>query len=173
MQSYLTLSVGGVSPFSARGCHQELITVDQTLWKRTLSGALVPLGFFGAQQQKKYKTIITCQDAAPIAFGGIVPGTIINVGCIQRLWQCSNGPEVVLEKKAVDGSISVINEARMAIGFMQQCDHVTTLTIDIDAGDAPYFVSYRPVLCMRLLSYKLETKEWDMHQSWRMELEEV
>ena len=109
-ETILTLSIGGFPPLSSRGCTQELTTVIQDEFVRTLSGKLVSLGLFSGSLSKKYKTTITCQDITVVATGGLVPGMIIEVGCIQRLWQHSFDHEIVLDKKPVEGSVVAHDE---------------------------------------------------------------
>ena len=83
METELILSVGGLPPLSARDCVQELIPIEQGRLRRTINGELIFVG----KQWSKYRSVIYCTDKTTLATNGLIPGTVVKVGCIQRLWQ--------------------------------------------------------------------------------------
>lgn len=164
METELVISKGGFPPFSARGCEQELTPLSLGQFRRTVNGDLVFLGIQG----KKYKTIITCSDQAVIATDGLEPGSIVTVQCIQRLWQKATGPQVTLERPAVENTIYAIDENRQPVQIISCHEKEITL-----ANEKEVFVTYRPSLNMRVLRYSLSTNEWGIKTGWRLELEEI
>jgi len=164
METTLVLSQGGFPPMSARGCIQELIPISQGQFKRTVNGDLIFIGMQG----KKYKTTISCQDATVLATDDLIPGSIIQVSCIQPLWQKVVDGKATLERPPVLGSISVVDENKQLINFL----HCGENHIEIDTTEVAY-VSYRPILTMRIISYSLKTNEWGVKSGWSLQLEEV
>lgn len=164
METTLVLSRGGLPPMSARGCIQELTPISQGQFKRTVNGGLIFMGM----QEKKYKTTISCQDATVLATDDLIPGAIIQVSCIQPLWQKIIGGKTTLERQPVLGSISVVDENKNPIHLVR-CEESI---IEIATTQTAY-VSYRPILTMRIISYSLKTNEWGVKSGWSLELEEV
>ncbi len=164
METTLMLSRGGLPPLSARGCQQELIPLSQGQFKRTVNGDLIFMGV----QKKKYKIIISCQDVTVIATDDLTPGTVLDISCIQPLWQKVSGGKAMLERMPVTGSITVVNEEKMPVEIL----HYEGRSIDIATTDIAY-VSYRPLLTMQLISYSLKMNEWGGTSGWILELEEV
>lgn len=164
METTLILSRGGLPPLSARGCQQELISLSQGQFKRTINGDLIFIGV----QKKKYKTIISCQDVAVIATDDLTPGTILDVSCIQPLWQKVSGGKVRLERMPVIGSLTVMDMEKRPVEILR----LEGRSIDIATTDVAY-ISYRPLLTMQLISYSLKMDEWGGKSGWVIELEEV
>ncbi|WP_010297185.1 hypothetical protein [Candidatus Odyssella thessalonicensis] len=164
METELVISRSGFPPLSARGCMQELIPLAMGQFRRTVNGDLVFLGTNG----KKYKTTISCEDKAVVATDGLEVGMVVDVNCIQRLWQRCTGGKAILERSPAPGSIHVIDEHHNALPII--CFDGQELTL---ASDQPCFVSYRPILTMRIIRYILKTDEWGIKTGWQMELEEV
>jgi hypothetical protein len=83
METLLTITGQGVSPYSARGLTQTLepITAAASL-RRTINGLLKDLS---APQFRKYGSTVTCNDQAAPALDGIWPGDQITVGCVAEL----------------------------------------------------------------------------------------
>lgn len=164
METTLVLSRGGLPPMSARGCVQELNPISQGQFKRTVNGDLIFMGL----QEKKYKTIISCQDTTVLATNDLVPGSIVQVSCIQPLWQKITGGKATLEKKPVLGSIHVFDESKKPVHLVR-CEENN---IEVATAEIAY-VSYRPILTMRIISYSLKTNEWGTKSGWSLELEEI
>ncbi len=167
METELTLSIGGFPPLSSRGCTQELRPVSTGQFHRTINGELI---YTGPQTTKKYYSLIYCEDKAPIATDGLHRGATIKVNCIQRLWQKISADETVitLEKNPVEGSVIAYDEQHNSIG----CKIDSNKVILTDCLDVSY-ISYRPILDMSVLSYKLTTNEWGVKVGWSLELEEI
>lgn len=164
METELVISRSGFPPFSARGCVQELIPVAMGQFRRTVNGDLVFLGTNG----KKYKSVISCEDKTVVATDGLFVGMIVDVSCIQRLWQRCQGWQVSLERMPADGSIHAIDEHHNPLPVI--CFDGRDITV---GTDKPCFVSYRPLLTMRIIRYVLKTDEWGVKTGWQLELEEV
>ncbi len=164
METELILSRGGLPPLSARGCVQELSPISLGQFHRTLNGELIFLGVKG----KKYRSVIHCEDQTVLASGDLIPGMEVDVSCIQRLWQkCSDG-QALLERDPVAGSILVTDINRQSIPILEQKErHISLLSTN------ECFISYRPILNMRVISYALTTHEWLKKSTWRLELEEI
>lgn len=164
METTLILSRGGLPPLSARGCSQELTPLSQGQFKRTVNGELIFIGIQG----KKYKTTISCQDVTVIATDDLIPGSIIEVSCIQPLWQKVIGGKATLERTPVLGSITVVSEDKKPVQLIRcEENNVEIATLDVA------YVCYRPILAMRLISYSLKMNEWGLKSGWTLELEEV
>lgn len=164
METALVLSRGGLPPKSARGCIQELIPISQGQFKRTVNGDLIFMGM----REKKYKTTISCQDTTVIATDDLIPGSIIQVSCIQPLWQKIIGGKATLERQPVVGSISIVDENKNPVHLVR-CENNNIEIATIEAA----YISYRPILTMRIISYSLKTNEWGVKSGWRLELEEI
>jgi hypothetical protein len=167
METMLTLSVGGFPPLSARGCEQTLSVINDGDMRRTINGTLV---LNKNQPIKKYKSIIKCKDKTSLASFGLYPGKDIMVGCIHHLFQAGNVGDNGLERPFVDGSIQVININRELIPFIIQNK---TIHIEQTNNMDPIFISYRPLLSMRVVRYELFTYEWSLESGWELELEEI
>lgn len=164
METELVISHVGFPPLSARGCSQELVPLALGQFRRTINGDLVFLGVQG----KKYKTIITCEDRASFASDELLPGMVVDVQCIQRLWQKIEGSQVVLDRYPVEKSLCAITEERDPMRII--CFNGKEITLD---NQKVGYVSYRPVLKMRVTRFGLTTDEWGAKAGWRLELEEV
>lgn len=164
METELVITHAGFPPLSARGCKQELVPKALGQFRRTVNGDLVFLGIQG----KKYRSLISCEDKASFASDELLPGMIVDVHCIQRLWQKVEGPQVNLDRQPVNKSIRAIKDKSTPVQVI--CYNGQELTLD-NQGVA--FVSYRPILKMRVVSYTLLTDEWTSSSGWRLELEEV
>lgn len=150
METELILSLGGLPPLSARGCIQELVPVEQGKLRRTLNGELVFVG----NPRSKYRSIIYCADKTSLATEGLSPGSVVQVGCIQRLWQ---------------KVLPAMDEGQKPISV----ERIDNNQIQLQERRIPCFVSYRPWLSMRTVRYTLHTNEWGLKVGWRLELEEI
>lgn len=164
MESNLIISRGGFPPLSARGCVQTLTPIATGQFKRTVNGDLIFLGVQG----KKYRSVISCKDKAVLATGDLEPGTEIEVQCIQRLWQRGQDGEVTLEHDHVPGALAAVSEARKPVSVVKTVSNKITV-----ASSDVVFVSYRPILKMRVIKYTLRTDEWGLCCEWELELEEI
>jgi hypothetical protein len=164
MESELILSQGGLPPLSARGCVQELTLLSLGQFRRTVNGELVFLGL----NHKKYRSVIICEDQAVLATDDLLPGTELEVHCIQRLWQKSDSWQLVLEREPVQGSVFAVDQAKQPVLVVRENGKEVTLE-----NEGLAYVCYRPKLRMRVLHYALKTNEWGLKTSWRLELEEI
>ncbi|MEI8295003.1 MAG: hypothetical protein WCG04_00570 [Alphaproteobacteria bacterium] len=169
MESELILSIGGLPPLSARGCTQELMPIQQNLFRRTINGSLL---YLGQKTQQRYRSIITCQDQSVLATEGLWPGQHLRMGCIQRLWQKADGnadgAEVLLEREAIEGSVIAVDDKQNNLRILEQAGRKVRLA----ASETPVFLSYRPWLDVQVINFKLLTHEWDIKAAWRLEVEE-
>ena len=165
----MILSLGGLPPLSARGCVQELLPVEQGKMRRTINGELVFVG----TPRSKYRSIIHCSDKTSLATDGLSPGAVVQVGCIQRLWQKvlpdTNNNPIRLERAAVEESVVAMDESQKMISV----ERLGVDQIRLKERRLPCFVSYRPWLSMRTVRYSLHTNEWGLKAGWRLELEEI
>lgn len=168
MESELTINIGGLPPFSARGCEQELTPIEQGEFHRNINGDLV---YLGLDTHTKYKSIIKCDDKAAIATDGLYRGREIELGCIQRLWQKfeANQKELILDKIPVEGSLYAYCKDQKEIEILKVDGKKIALTAPNPGG----YLCYRPLLCMRIVQYSLKTNEWGVKVGWQMECEEI
>ncbi|MBY0281712.1 MAG: hypothetical protein K2W94_06090 [Alphaproteobacteria bacterium] len=169
METELILSVGGFPPLSARGCKQELIPVPQGNLRRTINGELVMVG----GQDLKYKSTVKCDDKTAFATDGLYPGCEVMLGCVQRLWQkVKEAPEntpITLERYPVKGSVVVMDENQKQIAIRE----MDGKKIQLEDRAQTYYISYRPWLNMRTVTYSLNTDEWGIKGGWSLEMEEI
>ena len=169
METELILNLGGLPPLSARGCKQELAPIQQGTFYRTINGELVLVG----GGDLKYRSVIECQDKTTMATNGLYPGSEVMVGCIQRLWEKISSDDenesVTLDRYPVRGSVIVMDEDQKQIAVSK----IDGKTIHLKDRSKTYYISYRPWLNMRALTYSLNTDEWDLKGGWTLELEEI
>jgi hypothetical protein len=165
MESELILSQGGLPPLSARGCIQELMPVESGVLRRTIDGRLIYAGHSNAH---KYRSIIWCEDKASLALEGLWRGSLLRVGCIQRLWQKALGASVTLERDPVEGSVFAVTPRHEKVVVQEIVGRKIVLE---NGGEA--FVSYCPWLEMRVVNFSLTTSEWELKAGWKLVLEEV
>ncbi|MBP9753011.1 MAG: hypothetical protein KBD31_04305 [Proteobacteria bacterium] len=167
METVLTLSVGGLPPLSARGCEQILKPIQLGLMKRSVNGDLFHLG----PQILKYQSIIRAKDQTVLASNGLYPGVIVDVGCIQPIWEkLDNQKGHILMRKAIESSIVVMNDTQENL-FFNYSDGKIILKDLNKAYDV--FICYRPVLKMRVTDFLIKTNEWTFESQWELTLEEV
>ena len=170
LESELILDRVGFPPFSARHCQQTLTPLKTGDFQRTVNGELIYTGHPG---HDKYQSTIQCQDQAIPCFDQLWRGSIIGVGCIQRLSQeVKANQKIVLERDPVDYSVYVINEDREEFEIQSVIKREVILKEKLEEGQKRY-VFYCPYLQMRLINYKLLTDEWGKSNGWQLELEEV
>lgn len=175
METGLVLSRGGFPSFSARGCTQQLIPQHQGDYRRTIDGRLIYLG----SSEKKYKTIIDCEDKTSMATASLMPGESVIVDCIQTLWQTIEHDldsdlrienvtrEIMLSRPVVEGSVMVFNVKQEKIPYEQKDSQCVRVSHDAR------WVCFRPRLKMNVTAYYLKTDEWGGRCGWRLEMEEV
>jgi hypothetical protein len=126
--------------------------------------------YLGQELTHKYRSIIACEDKVALAYEGFWRGSELRIGCIQRIWQKVMEQRSVLERDPVEGSVFAMTsnqqerEVHEIIGrnvvFAKECLEES-------------FVSYRPWLNMRVVSFSVMTNEWGLKAGWRLELEEI
>ena len=168
METELTISMGGFPQFSARGCEQELIPIDQGEFHRTVNGDLI---YLAENLHTKYKTIIQCVDKSSIATDGLYRGAEVTIGCIQRLWQKIDQEQklVQLDKNPVVDSVFAQTSDNQTINVL----NVNGREVQIEPIYSEGFVCYRPLLKMKVVSYSLTTNEWGVKVGWKIECEEI
>lgn len=167
MESDLIISKGGFPPLFARGCVQQLMPIEAGTMRRTIEGKLI---YSGQKYMNKYRSIIYCEDKAPLAYEGFWRGSELRVGCIQRIWQKITGHTVILERDPVEGSVFSITASQRE---REVCEVNGRSVILSKVCSEESFVSYRPWLEMRVMNFSLMTKEWELKYAWRLELEEI
>jgi hypothetical protein len=161
-ETCLTLSIGGLPPFSARGCSQVLTPIECGETHRTVNGDLVTTV---SNLHHKYRTTIKGNDKLPIAMDRLWKGQGVDVGCIQRLWQKADDVHLQLSRTPVENSVLAISGDRQPVEILGIQGKTITLA-------APGFVGYRPNLSMKITDFGYETSEWQDGVSWFLELEE-
>ncbi|MEN8237079.1 MAG: hypothetical protein ABFQ95_06010 [Pseudomonadota bacterium] len=165
-ETELTLSIGGLPPFSARGCTQSLTPIVNGELRRTVNGELI---YTGNSLHEKYKSVIKGVDKSAAAFDAIWVGAKVKVGCIQRLWQKFSGDKVVLSRDPVVGSVIAQDNTSQNIEVRSCKGRNIKLLKPVEEG----YISYCPYLDMRVVDLSYATDEWGMQVSWELVLEEV
>jgi hypothetical protein len=169
-ESELTLDRIGFPPFSARNCQQTLIPVISGDLRRTVNGTLI---YTGNEGHHKFQTAIQCQDKSCPAFEGIWRGSLVKVGCIQRLSQeVKYLREITLYRDPMENSVIVMDENRQEKEIESVTERIVRIR-DWQPEPDKWYVFYRPSLAMRVISYKLLTDEWGFSGGWQLDLEEV
>lgn len=169
-ESELTLDRMGFPPFSARNCQQTLIPVMSGDLRRTVNGKLI---YTGSEEHHKFQTVIQCQDKLCPAFEGIWRGSLVKVGCIQRLSQeIKLFREIILHRDPVENSAIVMDKNRQEKEIESVTGRIVKLK-DLQKDIDESYIFYRPYLSMRVVSYKLLTDEWGFSGGWQLDLEEV
>lgn len=156
---------------SARGCIQQLMPIETGALRRTINGSLI---YTGKPTAHKYRSVISCEDKASLALEGLWRGSEVRVGCIQRLWQTVENHEILLERDPVVESIFLVTEKQQQKDIQEVRGRKVVVcggNSAINPGQA--FVSYRPWLDMRVVTFSLHTNEWGLKAGWRLELEEI
>lgn len=168
MESELTINIGGLPPFSARGCEQILIPITQGEFHRNINGELI---YLGEDTHTKYKSVIKCSDKAAIATNGLYRGREIELGCIQRLWQKfeEDQRDIRLDKIPVEATIFAYDQNNKEITIT----HHQGKNVRLQAHHPKGYICYRPLLNMRVVQYSLSTNEWGVKVGWEMECEEI
>ncbi|MDR1910309.1 MAG: hypothetical protein LBQ26_00500, partial [Holosporales bacterium] len=112
----LILSIAGFPPYSGRGCFQQLMPIQEAMFRRTINGALT---YINVEEHQKYRSVIRGRDVSSPAFDTFWVGTQMTVGCIHRLWQRLNKGEtqLTLIRPPVEHSICVVDRAGHAVPF--------------------------------------------------------
>jgi hypothetical protein len=164
-ETLLTLKGVGLPPLSARQCTQILEAIPLGKLYRTVNGKLI---YTGDERNQKYTTLIKGQDKHPAGFDTLRHGQLVQVGCIQRLWQEEDTSLTQLGRPAVEGSVFVMNEQRKPLSFVQEGPRMIRILSEEKA-----YISYRPILDMCVREMNLSTAEWEGGSEWYLKLEEV
>lgn len=202
MQTCLTLSIGSLPPMSARGCIQELWPVAQGEFRRTINGELVFVGNMEHKYASTIRcSDISHISTGNLQVGTEVLVGCIQTLCqkidhderevtLERDFvvgsvQVFDEKGDVFDNFEISGKRTVkinwdclqnrpvkppleSNESDDLVAGNEQCN----LTEYSDAA-CPLFISYNPLLRMRVISFKLVTEEWEMRTAWQLKLEEV
>lgn len=168
MESVLTLSLGGFPPLSARGCEQILRPIQLGKMQRTVNGELVHLGI----QELKYQSVVKAKDRTVLACNGLYPGVLVEVGCLQPIWEKINNPKKkhFLMREPIEGSLCILDDDQDPVAFTYQNGYVV---ISDSIKNHDIFVCYRPKLTMRVTDFIIKTNEWSFESSWELFLEEI
>lgn len=168
METLLTLSIGGLPPLSARGCEQILKPIQLGQMQRTVNGDLVHLG----PQILKYQSTIKAKDRTVLALNGLYPGVLVEVGCIQPLWEKieNTSKSYKTMRPFIDGSVVVMDEQQEYLTFSIKDNEIF---IEEKTKNKNVFVCYRPKLRMRVTDFIIRTNEWNFESSWELNLEEI
>lgn len=164
-ETILTLKGIGLPPLSAGHCTQTLEALSLGKFYRTVNGDLL---YTGDDTPQKYITHIKGKDKYPAGLDSLVCGQLVQVGCIVRLWQEGRGEIIHLGRTAVEGSILAINTQQKVLSFSIE----SPTQIRLLSSEKAY-ISYRPLLEMRLIEMNLFTNEWESENEWSLKLEEV
>lgn len=168
METILTLSGIDFPPMSARGCKQTLSLIDAGRMLRTINGDLHYIDAGPA----KYRSTIECEDKTAPSLNQISRGAELDVGCVQRLCQTlpAGVSELQLTRDPVADSVVAMTKDQ-SVGVVAG---VAGRKVRLAATEGcEVYISYRPLLRMRVLNFELRTDEWGMAVGWRLELEEV
>lgn len=134
---------------------------------RTVNGDLL---YTGGRGQVKYR--MTCTGTVPATPGldGLHRGDVMTVHCLQQLWQETLKESSVLSRPAVPGTVLVLDAKRQAVDFDIEADQ--TLRLKDRREEGPVYVSYCPLLKIRLTEMKLNTANWGAAQGWMLAGEE-
>ena len=160
METELVIEGVGFPPLSARACVQTLSPLEAGRFERTINGELI---YTGNLKHQKYQSTITCQHKTSLALEGLWRGSIVQVECLQRLWQQANQGRVIPERSMVPGSVLCLG------GYIRNVETKEILV----KGEGEIFVSYRPKLTMIVVKFSLLTDEWGLVCGWNLHLEEV
>lgn len=172
-ETLLKINRDGLPAFSARGCHQSLKAYRSGDLKRTVNGELC---YLGHMSHHKYISEIWCQDALPPACEGFWRGEQVAISCLQRVCQEIEGDgrqqTFTLGRPAVLGSLKAMTKGAEEVSFLEKTPQMLTFHTPPGKKEA-LFISYRPLLQMRITSFSLETDEWGTKGGWRLTLEEI
>ena len=172
-ESELILDRVGFPPFSARHCHQTLVPLMTGDLRRTVNGQLV---YTGREEHHKFQSTIQCQDRSCPSLEGIWRGSLVRVGCIQRLSQEIKSPhdmeKITLNRDPVENSVIAMDECQQQ-KEIQSVTGRTVILVDRQEQSNTLYIFYRPYLQMRVTGYKLVTDEWGFSGGWQLDLEEV
>jgi hypothetical protein len=166
-QTDLKLIGIGFPPFSSRSCQQTLELISRGELKRTVNGKLVTLG---NDKTSKYRTVIQGTDIHSPGFESIHPGQDIHVHCLHRVWQEVLETSIELKRPYVTGSLVAVTQDGKPISLVK----AEGQQVEIDpSSPLPFYLSYCPILEMKVISFSSEVEEWKMETRWKLVLEEV
>jgi hypothetical protein len=122
---------------------------------RTTTGELALL----TKPSRKYKSIICGSRTQNLSCDLLFPGCIVDVGCLQRLWQSVACGAFTLNKNYLESSLYFVG-----------ANQKTALKSCVAPGQGT--VSYRPLLRMMVMAYKFSTNA-KKENDWIIELDEI
>lgn len=146
----IRLTSMGLPPYAARGITQTLRPINAAAsLRRNINGALQDVA---DPLFRKFESTISGDDVEPPAFEMVWPGRLLTVECSAMLRRAATTDDTTedttegqFERPSVPGSITI-------------------------AGG---FISYRPVLQMRVTGWDMTEDEWRRGVPWSLGLEEV
>jgi hypothetical protein len=159
--------------FSMKECTQSLTIKNPTEERLDIFGNSVYLGLY--KKQPRYESVITGHESIDPLFQHLKNGGIFWVACITPLQTESfiESQSIVCGCKPVKNSLLWV-ENPLAPGKILKEDEVTiednTLYWEEKRSG---FITYRPLLKMRLEEYSVQRKEWEQSTQWKLILSEV
>lgn len=78
----------------------------------------------------------------------------------------------MLERPAVKGSVMLQVTGKPFTPLLEAQGNEVSLPEGLQEGQKGY-LSYRPILTMRVISFHLETEEWGAEVGWTLTMEEI
>lgn len=166
-QTLLKIQGAGMPPMLLEECTQVLEALPLGGLHRTVNGELI---YTGVPGMMKYKTVCAGTGKAAPGLDTLKRGDQVRVQCIQRLWQEMEGPESTLSRPAVPNTVLVMTEQRQPVTHTLLSP--TQITVKKRPAESLY-LSYCPLLIMRVVDLTLNTVEWGETTTWKIKLEEV
>lgn len=163
----LKIQGAGIPPILMEECTQVLEVVPLGGLHRTVNGELLYIGTPGLM---KYRTVCSGKGKVAPGFEALRRGDQVTLHCIQRLWQEVKDQRIALSRPAVEDSILVINEDRTPVSFSLEGMQEVLLE---KTPQKSLYLSYCPLLKMKVVDFKLRIEEGTNVQEWRLDLEEI
>jgi hypothetical protein len=163
----LKIQGAGMPPMLLEECTQLLEAVSLGGLHRTVNGELL---YTGAPELMKYRTVCKGKGKVAPGFETLKRGDEVTLHCIQRLWQEVKGTHILLSRPAVEGSVLVMDEERTPVSFVLKGSQEVLLE---KVPQKPLYLTYCPLLKMRIVDFKLSMEEWTNVQEWKVDLEEI
>ncbi|MDC0349159.1 hypothetical protein OAN21_01985 [Alphaproteobacteria bacterium] len=164
----LKIEGAGMPPLLLEGVTQTLEALPLGGMHRAVNGDLL---YTGDRGQVKYR--MACAGTGPATTGldGLHRGDVVTVHCLQRLWQEVSKRTVFLSRPPVLGTVLALDANHQSVDFEAKEDQ--SLRLKEALGGGVLYVSYCPILKIRLMETTLNTTDWGAEQGWRLVGEEV
>jgi hypothetical protein len=165
----LKIEGAGMPPLLLEGVDSN--TGSPALGRDASRGEWGPSLYGGDRGQVKYR--MACAGTGPATTGldGLHRGDVVTVHCLQRLWQEVSKRTVFLSRPPVLGTVLALDANHQSVDFEAKEDQ--SLRLKEALGGGVLYVSYCPILKIRLMETTLNTTDWGAEQGWRLVGEEV